>query len=129
LESSITYNEIDGFILISHDGILDEQALRKSISQTIKAGIKYKCFKSVIDCRNTRANMKTMEVFNIQQFLTKSLPKNNFLRFKLKRAFVLGEDEIVNQSLDFFETLSINRNQRVRLFNNMNDAISWIKED
>ena len=75
------------------------------------------------DCRQATIRMSTVEIYEVPNALRDILAANGVDIFSIRRALV-AQDDLEN--FGFFETVAVNRGQRVKLFTDIDEARRWL---
>lgn len=122
---SINYNEA-GFIKLLYEGEANLKDLREVIASGVSLAMERNCFRVLSDFRTMHLNLSVMNLFSIpenQKTLSREL---NVPFYKFRRAVVVPERDF--EKYRFFETVAVNRSHNVKVFVELEDAISWLLE-
>ena len=126
---SFSYNESDEYLLVTHDGIIDKQYVNAIVKEIAAAVFEHRCHKILSDYRHATLHLNTFEILAAQQKVFDALVENDLSPYLVKRAMVLNKENENNPGLSFFETVSINRSQKVKSFFDLEQAITWLTKE
>lgn len=124
--NSITYDSANGLILIVLRGAIDKAAIDETRAEAARLAKQWNCFNVLADLREAGSAVSTMDIFELPQSTAELLAAQGLSVHRFKRALVVGR-EIGDPT--FFEAVSFNRGQNVRLFLDMEAAKQWLRED
>ena len=116
----------DGYLLITHGDNEESFSLKNNITQTIQAMIENNCYKVLADYSNSSLETGIFTMLDFHQFSNESLEKHNISPLLIKQAFVLNKEQAAYKDFLFFETLCVNRGQKVKIFEARDEAVSWL---
>jgi hypothetical protein len=117
------------YLLLTYDGELTLTTIFR-FAPRISIAIEHnKCYRMVEDYRLATMKMKASDFSKVQNFQINTLEKIGIRFTHIKRAMVIDEKNIPPDNLDFYEMLSINLGQNLRVFTDMYQAIKWLMED
>lgn len=125
---SVQYDENENLVLITMNGEINQASARMAIQQAMKTIQEHHCFFTISDFRNANLVLNTFELVNLQDFWISSFNAISMPSYTARRAFLLNPNQNTLERLRFFETLSVNRNQPVKLFFDQDEAIAWLKK-
>lgn len=126
MQYSITYNEEKQFILITLIGEIEVPAIRAAILEAGKVIKEHKCNRIIGDFRETIVKMGTLEILQIYEFRIQILKKNKVNPQEAKRVIYINPDQKTKEKFQFFETISVNRFSRIKIFYDLGEAVEWI---
>jgi hypothetical protein len=100
-------------------GKLDLEVLTALASEVCRLLLKHDCKLFFNDLRNARHNLSTIEIYLVPEIL-----KEIGLPLSGKRALLVSTDL---DDYAFFETTSVNRGHRVKVFTDPDLAIDWLR--
>ena len=120
---SVTYNSPEGLIEMRVRGKLDLPTVQQLALQAAQIAKENDCRRVLSDYREAVLDLSTLQIYDLQNMLA-DIARTSGLRMEsFKRALVVGADLA---DFAFFETVSQNRNQTVKLFNNIELAMQWL---
>lgn len=131
MKFSITHEVFEpekDYLLVTYEGEITLNVVTEYAPRIIIAIEHHKCMKMVEDLRLASFKMDTKEIINMQSFQADYLTSRGIPFTQVKRALVVDENLIPPRDLTFFETLSVNRGQKLKIFTDMIKAIKWISE-
>lgn len=99
-------------------GVLNTLAVTEHIAKVAKLAEEYNCSLILNDWRKVVLQMSTIEIYDIPK-----LVRNAGVSCSMKRAYLVHEVGIL---YNFFETVSVNQYQQVRLFTDFDNAATWL---
>jgi hypothetical protein len=124
MKSTFKYEPEMGLIRLT---LLDEITipLLAELAQQLPALIvSHHCWYLLTDARATTMNISTMEIYEWPGMMAKYLEAAGLSIHKLARALVVNN---AISDFNFYETVSVNRNQNVKLFYDIDMAIQWLQ--
>ena len=121
----VTYNPDSGLIESKIQGDLSLEEAKQLIAEIGATAKENNCFLCLSDYREATMNLSTVEIYDIPRILAGSLASIGVDAQKFKRAIV------VERSLEdyhFYETVSLNTGQNIKLFLDMDEAKKWLLE-
>ena len=109
---SISYIEAGGYILVTHEGLVNEPYINQVTQEIAHAINEHQCHKILSDYRKTILNLSTSEILKSQQKVADSISENGMSPYQMKRALVVEEKGRNLDLMAFFETVSVNRSQK-----------------
>jgi hypothetical protein len=124
MSSSIAYDSSCDLILVTLVGSIDKRTMDELTMETLRLVQQHSCFRVLADLRQATSAVSTLDLFQraretAQHVSTSSIPPS------YKRALLVGDNI---EDPRFFETVSQNREQQVRVFHDMEQAQRWLKE-
>ena len=126
MQYSITYNHEKQFILITLIGEIEVPTIRTAILEAGKVIKEHKCNRIIGDFRETTVKMGTLEILQIYEFWIQILKNNKVNPQEAKRAIYINPDQKTKEKFQFFETISVNRFSRIKIFYDLDEAVEWI---
>lgn len=126
MQYSITYNHEKQFILITLIGEIEVPTIRTAILEAGKVIKEHKCNRIIGDFRETTVKMGTLEILQIYEFWIQILKNNKVNPQEAKRAIFINPDQKTKEKFQFFETISVNRFSRIKIFYDLDEAVEWL---
>jgi hypothetical protein len=124
-----TYEPGKDYLLISYEGEVNLDVIKLFAPRIILA-IKHRdCYRLLEDYRKTIFNKDATTITSMQAFQMENLINNGIPYSQVKRALMVDENQVSIQEMGFFESLSINKGQQVKVFYDMYKAIKWLNSD
>jgi hypothetical protein len=124
-----TFSLGNEYLLLTHEGEINIQAILENAPRIAVAIEHHKCFKLVEDYRMATLNMSSTELSKAQGIEADTLGKSGIQFTQLRRAMVIDESKISSEELEFFKMLSINNGQNLMIFTDLYKAIKWINDE
>jgi hypothetical protein len=124
MSNSIVYDPSSDLICVTLVGAIDKQMMDDLTMQTLRLVQQHSCFRVLADIRQASSAVSTLDLFQRARETAQHVSAAN-IPSSYKRALVVGEN------LDdprFYETVSQNREQQVRIFHDMKEAKRWLTE-
>ncbi len=116
---TIRYDPENDCIMASMEGDMDLNKLREFAKILTQEMEKNNCYKIFNDVRKINVKLSTTEIYNLPKIIMEW-----GLKPFCKRALVVANDF---NDIAFFETVSVNQLQNVKIFRDSDDAIKWLK--
>ncbi len=126
MQYSISYNQDKHFIMITLVGDIDIPTMRTAILEAGKVILENQCNKIIGDFRETLFSSGTMDILGLYQFWIETLKAHKINPHESKRVIYINPDQKNLEKFRFFETISVNRNSRVKIFYDLDKAVEWI---
>lgn len=123
---SINFNDEKRYILVTLTGEIDVPTIRTAILEAGKVILEHKCNRIIGDFRETTLLMGTMDILHLYEFWIQTLKTNKVNQHESKRAIYINPDQKNREKFRFFETIAVNRNSRVKIFYEFDQAEEWI---
>ena len=123
---TINYDDL-GMIKLVYEGDADLKDLKEVITRGVALAMEKNCFRVLSDFRAMKLHLSVTALFSIpleQISLSREL---RIPYFKFKRAVVVPEKEFENYK--FVENVAVNRSHQLKIFLDMQDAISWLLKE
>jgi hypothetical protein len=120
---TITYNPRDNIIEVYVQGDLTLQRIKEIVSEVLKACKEQNCLFILSDFREAVVKLSTMEIYELPKVLSEMAVSSGLVVYKLRRAFVAQKRL---DDLEFFETVTANKGQNMKLFHDIDDAKEWL---
>jgi hypothetical protein len=122
---TIDYDDL-GMIKLVYEGDADLKDMKEVITRGVALAMEKNCFRVLSDFRAMKLHLSVTALFAIpleQMSLSQEL---KIPYFKFKRAMVVPEEEFRNYK--FVENVAVNRSHQLKVFLDIQDAISWLLE-
>ncbi len=120
---SINYDEA-GFVLVVCEGNLTLSDINEVIQQGAALAVARSCFLVLSDFRKMYLTISVSDIYKMPEYIASIIKEMKESAYKFKRALVLRPDQLAKYK--FFETVSVNRSQKVCIFANMDEARAWL---
>ena len=124
MSSSVVYDPSSGLILATVTGAIDKRLMDDLTMQTLRLVQQHSCFRVLADIRQASSAVSTIDLFQRARETAQHVSDSN-IPSSYKRALVIGDNV---EDPRFFETVSQNREQQVRIFHDMEEAKRWLME-
>jgi len=122
---TVTFNPALGVIETAAQGNLALQEVKEIISEISQVAIEQDCFLCLSDYREATIEMSTLQIYDIPRILSDIVTSFGFRPSKFKRA-IIAEKSLIDYQ--FFESVTLNQGQRIRLFQDIEEAKQWLLE-
>ncbi|MHC4624374.1 MAG: hypothetical protein ACYS4W_10795 [Planctomycetota bacterium] len=100
---------------------MDSKSVKEYAKEIIGTASKHNCKRFLNDMREAQLDLSTIEIYEIPGFLDAAgLDRTS------KRALVVSRQP---EDYRFFENVSINRGYNVKVFEDMDEAMNWLRAD
>jgi hypothetical protein len=120
---SVVYDAEKRLIVIEIRGRIDKALVQNLASQVAGFSKEHNCFHVLNDAREATIFLSTLEIYSLPRTIMEILSATGVDVRKFKRALVFSKNV---DDFTFFETVSRNRGQNVKLFRNIDEAVSWL---
>ena len=108
-----------------YHGIITADEFVELAAEVGKLVTEHNCFLTLGDFRDATLLLTTMEIYELPERLSKKISSMGLSISKLKRAFVISNEL---KDYFFFETVAANRGQFTKVFQNVGEALAWLRE-
>lgn len=116
-----------GYIYVIYEGNFDVDGALSLLGGVTYYVKEYSCYRVLSDFRNATMNISTIHIYELPGLLLNRALRVGVSFHDLKRAMVVPALHFEN--FRFFETVSFNRMQSIRLFYDMDEAKAWLMAD
>lgn len=120
---TIAYNTAAHIIELSFQGGITVSDAREMVNDVLELATKHKCSLLLNDFRDAEISASTVEIYEFPLTVAEGFVSAGGNPAGFKRALVVAKGL---EDFHFFETVSINRGQDVKLFNNLDEARKWL---
>ena len=124
MSNSIIYDHSSGLICVTLVGAIDKRMMDDLTMQTLRLVQQHSCFRVLADIRQANSTVSTIDLFQRARETAQYVSDSN-IPSSYKRALVIGDNV---EDPRFFETVSQNRAQQVRIFHDVEEAKRWLME-
>jgi hypothetical protein len=119
----VAYNPELGVIETIAQGTLTLSEAKEIISEIAYIAIEKNCFLCLSDYREATMDMSTLQIHDVPKVLSKLVTSLGLHPSQFRRAIVAEKGF---QDYHFFETVTLNAAQNIRLFQDMDEAKKWL---
>ena len=119
----IEFIEKDKTISVKYHGTSNAELFIRSFEEFVGLATKYEVNRFLVDTSDLKPALTTVEIYELPKAFDK-LPVDRKTRY----AMVECENPAVRKNLAFFETVSRNLGYLVKLFEDRESAMAWLKE-
>jgi hypothetical protein len=123
---TVAYNREYGFIETIAQGKLTANEAKEIISEIARVAREKNCFLYLSDYREATIEMSTLQIHDIPNVLSDLVTSLGLHPRQFKRAIVVQKSY---QDFYFFETVTLNAAQNIKLFQDINEAKAWLLRD
>jgi hypothetical protein len=120
---TISYNPEIRVIESTVQGDLTLDEAREIITQFALLARENNCFLFLTDYREATVKLSTFEIYRMPQIMSETFASSGLNVHQLKRAIIAAKNF---KDYLFFETVTFNRGQNVKLFYNVDEAKKWL---
>jgi hypothetical protein len=121
----VTYNLKTHIVESEIYGILSLNESIELISSIGQVCAENNCSLCLSDYRKATLDLSILELYDIPKRLTNILDSLGLSAHKIKRAIVVSEN---TKDFHFYETVTLNNGQIIKLFQDINEAQKWLLE-
>jgi hypothetical protein len=122
---SVEYDE-QGIIRIKVQGTLTVAVVDDMARDVVHLAKEKNCFRVLNDLREATLKVSMVDVYNFPNEFSEITTRAGLHVYQFKRALIPNDDE---KLLTFFENVSRNRHQNLRLFHDVASAQQWLLEE
>lgn len=123
MDHTITYNSEKHIIETKVQGDLTEREADVLISEMAQLAMEKNCFLFITDYREATLNLSTIALHRVPQKVEEEARLMGIHPSKFKRAIVVSSHL---KDFRFFETVTLNSGQNIKMFQDMNEALQWL---
>jgi hypothetical protein len=120
---TIQYNATAGVVEAIFQGNLTLNEAKNYINEVTQICKEHDCLLILNDYREATLNLSTMEIHGLPQIISERFTLTKHFAYQLKRAIVVARDL---NDWNFFENVTINSGQTVKVFYDMDEAKKWL---
>ncbi len=120
---TIVYNPDTQTIEIKLQGDITLNEIKELYSESARVAKQQNCFMFLSDYTEAKLKLSTLEIYDLPNILLETLAPSEISASTLKRALVVAKDL---DDYHFFETITINRGQSTRIFQDVAEAKKWL---
>lgn len=122
----VTFDEKDNLIVCKMDELLDWQVMERLAVEISRSVIETKCRKILVDLRQGSIHLSTAKIVMTPKKLAGEFQKHGVAVESLSRAVLIGSGAV---DFHFLENVSLNQNQRMRIFTDESLARQWLMKE
>ena len=122
---SVNYNSEMHIVEIKVQGDFSLKEAREIFSESAKVTKEKNCYLIFTDLLEATMKLSVTEIYDLPKILLDILALSEINANKLKRAFVVAKN---SKDYSFHETVSNNRGQRIKAFEDIDKARGWLLE-
>jgi hypothetical protein len=112
-------------ITLRFEGLLTLEVVRNATVDAAQMAKERDCFRVLTDMRETTVKLSMVEVYNLPKLTADIVSTTGLQIYQYRRAVVISAEQ---ELLPFFENVSRNRHQNVKLFYTIESAEQWLFE-
>jgi hypothetical protein len=120
---TVTYNPDPGVIHTIAQGKLTLSEAKEIITEIAQLAIEKNCFLCLSDYRQVTMEMTTLQIHDLPKILSTIVASLGLRPSQFRRAIIAEKD---SKDYLFFETVTLNNAQQVRLFQDVEEAKKWL---
>ena len=127
---TMIHNPKAGFVEAKVQGVISFSEIKEIFSKYVQMVAEKKCFLYLADYREAILDMSTMELYALPKLMTDITAPLGVNVHRIKRAVVIAKGLKDKRLGDyrFYETVTLNRGQNTKLFEDMDEARKWLSE-
>jgi len=122
---TVEYDPEENMVIATFMEKVDLPDLLKGLANIIRVAKQENCNYILTDLHQANLQVSVSQAYNMPDTINKITSEEDFLLHQIKRAFVAAKHQDI---LEFYETVSINRSHNTKLFHDIEEAKSWLKE-
>lgn len=122
---TVEYDPEENMVIATFMEKVDLPDLLKGLANIIRVAKQENCNYVLTDLHQANLQVSVSQAYNMPDTINKITSEEDFLLHQIKRAFVAAKHQDI---LEFYETVSINRSHNTKLFHDIEEAKSWLKE-
>lgn len=122
---TFTYNSDLNILELKIQNTLRLSEIRQMISESVQLVKEHHCFLILSDYREATLELSTVEIYEIPKIIVEVFTASGLYAYKVKRALIIAKDV---SDFSFFETITINRAQNAKVFQDFAEAKKWLLE-
>ena len=122
---TVTYNPALGVIETVAQGNLNLSEAKEIISAITQIAVEKDCFLCLSDYREATIAMSTLQIYEIPKILSTIVTSSGLRPSRFKRAIIAEKS---SKDYQFFETVTLNMGQHIKLFQDIEEAKRWLVE-
>ena len=122
---TVEYDPEENMVIAKFMEKVDLPDLLKGLANIIRVAKQENCNYILTDLHQANLQVSVSQAYNMPDTINKITSEEDFLLHQIKRAFVAAKHQDI---LEFYETVSINRSHNTKLFHDIEEAKSWLKE-
>ncbi|MBX2990372.1 MAG: hypothetical protein KF749_04290 [Bacteroidetes bacterium] len=126
----ISYNPETGFVEAKVQGAISFNEIKEIYSKYVQTTMENESFLYLADYREAILDLSTMELYDLPTILADIVAPLGINVHKLRRAVVIAKGLKDKRLGDyrFYETVTLNRWQHTKLFEDLDEAKQWLSE-
>lgn len=122
---TLTHNSELHILELNVQGTLRMPEVRQIISESVRLVREHDCFLILSDFRDATLALSVLEIYEVPKIIEEISFGSGLPASKVKRALVIANDM---KEFDFLETVTVNRMQKARIFQDFDKAKNWLLE-
>ena len=118
---TLHYDSENQCLMSCLEGEIGLEMIKEFAKRVAQELTKYHCRNTIYDIRRAISNLSTVDIYNLPQII-----RETGQDVSCKRALITNN---ASDDLSFFETVSANQCQIVKIFNKTSDALKWFRKD
>jgi hypothetical protein len=125
MAQAIIYNSEAHIIETKFEGKLGLKEAKEIISNIVQVAKENHCFLCLSDYRQAELNLTTSDIYNLPKLLSEITGLEGLSAIVFRRALVVKRNW---ENFQFFETVTRNTMQNIKLFQDIDEAKKWLLE-
>jgi hypothetical protein len=125
MSHKVSYNSDLRIIEVKFQGTVTLHEVEEAFPEAVRLAREQNCFLSLSDLRDAAITLSTVELYDLPQKLSALFASSGISDHEIKRALVAEKDL---DDYRFFETVTVNRGQRNKIFRDTDEARRWLLE-
>ena len=120
---TVTYNPGSGVIETIAQGKITLSEAKEIIFEISRMAMEQNCFLCLSDYREATIDMSTLEIHDLPKVLSATVTSLGLSPRQFKRAIIVKKSF---EDFHFFETVTLNAGQNIKMFQDTDEAKKWL---
>ncbi|MCC7119568.1 MAG: hypothetical protein IT310_13670 [Anaerolineales bacterium] len=125
MSHTVTYNATLHILEVEVRGQLSLGEAKELIAEIVRTGVENDCFLCLSDYRQMSLNLSTLQIYDVPNIIADTSSQLGVPAQRFKRAIVVAKDL---EDFRFYETVTVNNGHNVRMFQDFDEARTWLLE-
>jgi hypothetical protein len=123
MSHTVVFDSNLGIVKTEVRGNLTPDEAKQLIFNIVQTARQHDCFLCLTDYRQATMEMSALAIYEVPERIAEVCAAHGMPAYKFKRAIVVANDL---KDFHFFETVTLNRGQTVKLFHDIDQAREWL---
>ena len=125
MSHTVEYDPEEKIVIATFMGDTNLRDLQECLANIIRVAKRENCAYILSDLREANLQVSVMQTYHLPDTVHEAISEEGISLQRLKRAFVGAKDQDI---LQFYETVSVNHGEYTKLFHDLEEAKSWLKQ-